>query len=145
VSAEGVPGGRATLVSGGRLARPLVDLKYARRSGFPPTPVARGSPGFLLRSSRPVRSLDAVRSEMALGLQLHAVLGLRAQDSATGRYSLVASHARVILDGRQAGRAKLSLGGNFFEHLLDERTELVTYPWGLNPGLLIWTAVERQA
>ena len=145
VSAEGVPGGRATPVQAGRLVRPIVDLKYARRCAFPPTPVPGGSPAFLLRGAEPLRSAEQVRSQLQRGLQLHSVLGLHAQDAASGRYSLVAPHVQVIRGGRSVGRAKVSLSGSFFEHLLDPRTELVAFPWGLNPGLLIWTTVEPQA
>jgi PmbA protein len=145
ISSEGVPGGRATLIERGRLVRPAVDLKYARRSGFPPTPVPGGAPGTLLRGARPVRTAARVRSELPTALELHAALGLHSQDSASGRYSVVAAHSQVIQAGRPIGGAKVSLVGSFFDHLLDERTELVAYPWGLNPGLLIWTTVERQA
>jgi PmbA protein len=145
ISGEGVPGGVATLVESGRLVRPFADLKYAARSGFPPTPVPGGSPGFLFRTERPLRPVEQIRAEIAAGLELHAVLGMHGQDSASGRYTLVSPAARVLLDGRHVGRAKVSFGGSFFEHLLDDRTALVAYPWDLNPGLLIWTAVERQA
>jgi hypothetical protein len=144
VSSEGVPGGQAVLVDRGRLARPIVDLKYAGRTGFAPTPVPAGGPAFLLRSDRPWLPLPVVRSELAIGLQLHSVLGLRSQDGSSGRYSLVAPQALVISEGRPAGRAKVSISGSFFDHLLDERTQLVELPYSLNPGLLIWSAVERQ-
>jgi PmbA protein len=145
VSAEGVPGGRATLVQAGRLVRPVVDLKYAARCGFPATPVPGGSPGFLLRGAGRLRLSEQVRSQLAGGLQLHSVLGLHAQDPASGRYSLVAPHAEVIRGGRSIGRAKISLNGSFFDHVFDPRTELVVFPWRLNPGLLIWTSVEARA
>jgi hypothetical protein len=42
-------------------------------------------------------------------------------------------------------RAKVGLRGSLFEQLLDPRTELVSFPWGLNPGLLVWAEVEPQA
>jgi len=115
----------------------------AGRSGFPPTPAPGGAPGFLLRGNRPARTAAQVRSGLGTGLELHSVLGLHSQDASSGRYSLISPHARVVRDGRSIGRAKVSLGGNFLEHLLDPRTELVEYPWGLNPGLLIWTTVAR--
>src|SRR5205814_880995 len=87
LSSEGVPGGRATLVQAGGLVRPVVDLKYAARCGFPPTPVPAGSPAFLLRGAEPLRSSEQVRSHLDRGLQLHSVLGLHAQDPASGSYS----------------------------------------------------------
>jgi PmbA protein len=145
VSAEGVPGGRAKLIRRGRLVRPLVDLKYAARTGYPPTPVPGGSPGFLLQSAAPWRLVDEVRTGLDSGLELFSVLGLHTQDAATGHYSLVAPRALIFRGGQPTGRAKVSLGGSFFAHLLDERTELVAYPGELNPGLLVWTNVQPRA
>jgi PmbA protein len=144
VSAEGVPGGRILLVEQGRLVRPVVDLKYAARTGFPPTPVPGGAPGFLLMSDRPRLPLALVRAEHRAALRVHSVLGLHTQDATSGRYSLVAPQAQVLRAGRVAGRARVGLSGSFFEHLLDERTALVDFPWGLNPGLLIWPRVEGR-
>lgn len=145
VSAEGVPGGRAELVRRGRLIRPLVDLKYAARTGYPPTPVPGGSPGFLLQSAAPRRIVEEIRTGLDSGLELFTVLGLHTQDVTAGHYSLVAPRALVFRGGQPTGRAKVTIGGSFFAHLLDERTELVAYPGELNPGLLVWTNVQPQA
>jgi PmbA protein len=145
VSSEGVPGGRAAIVEQGRLVRPLVGLKYAGRAGYPPTPVPGGSPGFLLRGSAAWRPVDAVRAEPDVALELCSVLGLHTQDITSGHYSLVAPRALVLQAGRPRGRAKITIGGSFFDHLLDPRTELVAYPGELNPGLLVWTNVQAQA
>jgi PmbA protein len=144
VSSDGVPGGRATLIERGRLRRPIVDLKYARRAGFPPTPAPAGSPAVLVQSTRPLREADEVRRDLAAALEVHAVLGLRGSDPTSGRYAVVAPQAQVIRAGRAIGRAKVSVSGSFFDQLLDPRTELVRYPWGLNPGLLIWAQIEPQ-
>ncbi len=72
------------------------------------------------------------------------MLGLHTNDSTSGRYSLVAPQAQVYRAGRLRGRAKVALRGSLFEHLLDERTALVAFPWGRNPGLLIWSEVEGR-
>ena len=144
ISAQGLPGGRAVLIEGGRLARPTVDLKYSRRSGFPPTPVPAGSPSFLYWSDRPPAALAAIQSGILAGLRIHSVLGLHTNDSTSGRYSLVAPQAQVLRAGRLQGRAKVALRGSLFEHLLDERTALVSFPWGRNPGLLFWSEVEAR-
>lgn len=145
ISAEGIPGGRAALVERGRLRRPLVNLKYAARTGFPPTPVPAGAPGFLLRGRGAPRPVAEVRAALPLALEVHALLGLSAQDPVRDRYALVAAHALVIVDGRPVGRAKLGLSGSFLDHLRDPRTELVAYPFRLSPGLLVWTGVGARA
>jgi PmbA protein len=145
VSSEGVPGGRVKLVERGRLVRPIVDLKHAARAGFPPTPVPGGSPGFLLLSDRPAVPLADLLAGDGTALRVHSMLGLHTQDSTSGRYSLVAPQAQVLRGGALAGRAGVALTGSFFDHLLDERTVLVDFPWGLNPGLLIWTRVEGRS
>lgn len=144
ISAEGIPGGRATLVEGGRLSRPMVDLKYAARTGFAPTPVPAGAPSFLLRGRRPPRPVAEVRAALPLAVEAHALLGLSSQDPVRDRYALVAAHALVVLDGRPVGRAKLGLSGGLLDQLRDPRTELVAYPWRLSPGLLVWGSVSPR-
>jgi predicted Zn-dependent protease len=140
ISGEGVPGGRAAIVERGRLVRPLADLKYAAMTGFPPTPVPGGSPGALVETS--CEPVEAIRQGLEEGLELSSVLGMHGQDPTAGRYSLVAPQARVLRNGQPLGRARVLLAGSFLEHLLDPRTRFVRYPWGLNPGMVIWTRVE---
>ena len=142
VSSEGVPGGRAELVSAGNLARPVANLKQSGLSGFPPTPVPGGPPSCLLRSSRKLIARQELIESLDDVLEVSSVLGLHGQDPRSGRYNTVAPAGLVMNGGRPLGRAKVSITGNFFEHLLDERLELVNYGWGLNPGLLIWTTVS---
>jgi predicted Zn-dependent protease len=140
ISSEGVPGGRAVIVDRGRLARPVADLKYAAKTGFPPTPVPAGSPGAVVETlGEPV---ETVRQEIGEGLELSTVLGLHGQDPTAGRYSLVSPQARVLRSGQPLGRARVLLAGSFLEHLLDPRTRFVRYPWGMNPGMVVWTRVE---
>lgn len=145
ISSEGVPGGRATIVERGRLRRPLADLKDAARSGFPPTPVPAGSPGFLLTGVAPPAERAALLAAGEAELEVHALLGLHTQDATSGRYALVAPRGLVWRGGQAVGRAKVGLRGSFFEQLRDSRTRLVAYPWSINPGLLIWPSVEHQA
>lgn len=141
VSSEGVPGGRVALVEGGRLRTPLLSLKYAAQAGLPPTPVPGGSPGLLVRGAEPERERAECMADLGSGLLVHSVMGMHTQDAVRGRYSLVAPAARVVREGSLGGRCKAILAGSFFEHLLDERTALVRFPWGVNPGMLIWTHV----
>jgi predicted Zn-dependent protease len=144
ISSEGVPGGTARLVDRGRLARPVVGLKYAARTGFPPTPAPRGSPGFLLTSVRSELELMRARFGIVVGLAVHEVLGLHTQDATSSRFSVVSNNAMVLGDGQQLGRTKVALSGDLQALLRDPRTILVRYPWGVNPGLLLWLQVEPR-
>jgi predicted Zn-dependent protease len=142
ISSEGVPGGRVTLVGDGRLVTPSLGLRSARMAGMPPTPMAGGPPAMLVQSSRDWLSPEAALAEMAAGVVVYSVLGMNGQDAASGAYSVVSPQARVVRHGRAGGRAKIVLAGNFLDHLRDDRTRFVRYPWRLNPGLLIWTTIH---
>lgn len=137
VSGEGVPGGRAELIRAGRLVTPLLDLKYARRAGLPPTPAPGGPPGLLLRPAGPLPSAAELIAEIELGLLVYAVMGLHTQDPATGSFSLVAPQSRVIRDGKLGGKVKAVLAGNFHAALRDPASRFATFPYELNPGLLL--------
>lgn len=138
VSAEGVPGGRVALVERGRLATPLLDLKYARRAGLPPTPLPRGHPGLLVRPvGGALPSAGELIGAIDLGLLVYSVMGLHTQDRTTGDFSLVAPQARVIRAGQPGGKVKAVLAGNFFQVLRDPANRFATFPHELNPGLLM--------
>jgi len=144
-SSEGVPGGRADLIRDGRLVSPLLDLRYAGRAAMPPTPVPRGGPGLLVRSDRAAAGQDDLLADVERGLVVYSLLGMHTQDSSSGSYSLVASQARAIVDGRlRDGKIKAVLSGNFFEHLRDDRTRFAPFPHEWNPGMRVHCAVRAE-
>ena len=145
ISSEGVAGGRVLLVRDGRLITPRLNLKNAARCGLAPTPSPAGPPGLLIDGKRSEKPLDEVLWGISAGLLVHFLMGMHSQDSASGRYSVSAPQAQVIRRGERAGRTRVLLSGNFFDHLNDERTTLVRFPWGVNPGLLIWPRATSES
>ncbi|MEA2641092.1 MAG: PmbA protein [Chloroflexota bacterium] len=135
-SGEGVPGGRTPLVEHGSLVSPMLDLKYARRAGMPPSPLPRqGSALQIVAALEP--SWEAALASIERGLLVFELLGMHTQDSAKGDYSVVASQALAIRDGVLGGRVKATLVGNFFSNLLDPTTRFVPYSIERNPGMFM--------
>jgi PmbA protein len=144
-SSEGVPGGRADLVRNGRLVSPVLDLKYSGRAAMPPTPMPRGGPGFLVASTRAEPAAHDLIQGVERGLYVYSVLGMHTQDSTSGLYSLVASQARAIVDGRlRDGKVKAVLAGNFFENLMDDRTLFAPFPYEWVPGMRVNCSVSVE-
>ncbi len=145
-TSEGVPGGQVDLVRDGRLLTPLLDLKYAARASMPPTPLPRGGPGMLVETERLLDRPDALLAGVERGLYVYSVLGMHTQDSSSGRYSLVASQARPIRNGRLLdGKVKAVLAGDFFEHLRDDGTLFARFPHEWTPGMRVLSNVSVES
>ena len=136
-SSEGVPGGRADLIRSGRLVTPLLDLKYARLTGMPPTPVPRGHPTVVLEQANGLVSLEDALGALDAGLIVHFAMGLHAQAPARGRYSVLAPQAQVVRGGVPGGKVRVRLAGDFFAHMRDPGSVLVRFPYEIFPGLLL--------
>jgi PmbA protein len=115
VSGEGVPAAECTLITGGRLVTPLLDLKHARKADRAPTPWPRGASSWVLPA--PARDLEDLVASVERGLLVFQLLGLHTQDATSGRFSLTVSQGLVIDRGRLLGRAKAIIAGNFLELL----------------------------
>jgi PmbA protein len=115
VSGEGVPARSCTLIEGGRLVTPLLDLKHSRRAQLPATAWPRGPSSWVLPA--PSVELEAFVASVERGLLVIQLLGLHTQDAASGRFSLTVSQGLVIEQGRVLGRAKALIAGNFLEAL----------------------------
>ena len=131
---EGVPARRFSLVDGGRLQTPLLDLKHAKKAGLAPTPFPRGASS--LRLSGPGGTFDEVVQGLERGLIIYQILGLHTQDSARGNFSLTVSQGLVVEDGEIRGHAKAILAGNFLQ-AMREGVRLASVAGKEMPGMLI--------
>lgn len=136
---EGIPGSKVVLVDGGRLVTPLLNTKYARKSGLAPTalPAAGLSPGyagFRLRLGEPL-AYGAMLSSADEALLVTGVLGMHTQDPVSGNFSLAASDALLVKEGRLVGAAKVVISGNFFDILGDSDTAAAVHPAYETPAL----------
>ena len=123
---EGVPSAPEIYIDHGRLVRPVVDLKYARRLGLRPNtpPGSEHSVYIEGPAEEPAETLIAGVDE---GVLVLSVLGLHTQDRTSGNYSLSAPQAVLVQHGEPVGRVKATLSGNFFDHLRAPELRLVRF------------------
>jgi len=134
-TAEGVPARPLDYVSEGRLANPILDLKYARRLGREPVPGPASSDSLRLTGPEPAPSEDALRS-VARGALVLSLLGLHTQDTTRGDFSVSAPQTIAIRAGSLGGAVKAVLTGNMFDVLRDAALTFVSFEGFRTPGLL---------
>lgn len=135
-TAEGVPGGVRELITGGRLQTPILNLKYARKTGLKPTAAVVGGRGFFLSGSYPRRDWDDLIKETERGLIVYSVLGMHTQDSIAGRFSVTADQCLLVEDGELKGKVKAVLNGDFLESLTKEENLFCRMAGEDNPGFI---------
>jgi len=132
---EGVPAAACAFIERGRLLRPLLDLKYARRLGLDPTPLPSDSDTLFLEGPPPL-SIDAAVAEAGGGALVLSVLGVHTQDSASGDFSLSAPQVLVLGPDGPIGRMRGTISGNLFELLSADTLRFVAFEGENLPGLL---------
>jgi PmbA protein len=133
---EAVPGGLVHLIAGGRLQTPILNLKYARKTGLAPTPVPLGGRGFFIKSGRAMDSWDEQLKQMELGLVVYSVLGLHTQDSSSGKFSLTADQCLLVKNGTVSGKVKAVINGDFLGALKKESSQFAVVSGEDNPGFI---------
>lgn len=135
VSAEGVPAARCTFIDNGKLIQPVLDLKYSKRLGLPPTPLPYSSDALRFEGSDPLPLASAL-GEAVGGALILSVLGLHTQDPSSGDFSLSAPQALAIGPEGFAGGMRATLSGNVFDVLRDDSLRQVRFEGETTPGLL---------
>ena len=135
-TSEGVPGGMIRLISKGKLQTPILNLKYAGKSGFNPTPLPLGGRGFFLKPEGSMPTFEELISKTDLGLIVYSVLGLHTQDASSGNFSLTADQCLLVKNGMIAGKVKAAINGNFLNSLAEKTTEFATVQGEDNPACL---------
>jgi len=143
-TAEGLPSQPQIYIDHGRLVTPSLDLKFARRLDLPPVtpPSNRHSVEFSARIDEP---LEQALAGIDNGVLVLSVLGLHTQDRSSGNYSVSAPQALLVRDGETQGRVKVTLSGNFFDHLRDDALSLVRFPGQESPGFCFPVRVAFEA
>jgi PmbA protein len=131
-SSEGVPASRFTFVDRGRLISPVLDVKYSRRMGRPPTPLPVAWDAVVLEGP-PVLDEDAARASSEA--TVFSVLGVHTQDFASGDFSLSAPLVLRHRPGGASGRIRGTLAGNLFDVLRSDDLALVRFVGESTPGL----------
>jgi PmbA protein len=132
---EGVPAARCTYIRNGTLETPILDLKHASRLGMAATPVPFGRDTLLLEASTSLTEAEAY-ARAAGGALVLSVLGVHAQDPASGDFSLSAPQVLTLSEGGPAGRIRATLSGNVFAALRHEHLAAVRFEGETTPGLL---------
>ncbi len=145
-TSEGLPSTPTTYIEQGRLRHPIVDLKYGRRLGLPPTTPPGSEHSVEIHAGNEI-SWSELQPELNDAILVLRVLGLHTQDRTSGSYSLSTSQALLVGEGAIQGRVKATLNGNFFSQLRDATLRLVRFPGQHSPGfaLPVDVAVERTS
>ncbi|HSH81026.1 MAG TPA: metallopeptidase TldD-related protein [Herpetosiphonaceae bacterium] len=141
---EGLPSRPQVYIDQGRLVTPVLDLKFARRLDLPPVtpPGNRHSVEFSAALDEP---FEQALAGIENGVLVLSVLGLHTQDRSSGNYSLSAPQALLVRNGVTQGRVKVTLSGNFFDHLRDDALSLVRFVGQESPGFCFPARVVFEA
>ncbi len=134
-TSEGLPAAPCSFIASGRLVQPILDLKYARRLGLPPTPIPYAR-DVLAFGTADKLSLARALDRAAPGVLVLSVLGVHTQDSASGDFSLSAPQALRLQGAGYAGRLRGAISGNLFDVLADPDLRFVAFPDEPTPGML---------
>lgn len=134
-TSEGLPAARCSFITSGRLVQPILDLKYARRLGLPPTPIPYAR-DVLEFGTEEKLSLAGALDRADPGVLVLAVLGVHTQDSASGDFSLSAPQALRLQGAGYAGRLRGAISGNLFAVLADPELRFVAFEDEPTPGML---------
>lgn len=140
---EGLPSSPSTYIERGRLTQPILDLKYARRLGLPPT-TPPGNAHSVRMCSDTETTWQELQPKLDAAIFVLGVLGLHTQDRSSGTYSLATSQALLIQGGELVGRVKATLTGNFFDQLRDERLQFVHFEGQPTPGFALPVSVSIE-
>lgn len=141
LTAEGVPAQRTTLVQEGILQTPFLRVKDAVRWGAEPTGVPQGTAGLCLRHKAEIPWPEVLKG-IEDGVLVLSALGLHAQDSVSGSYSLSAPHSLRILNGQIVGKTDIKLTGNFLADLAAATTKTAASELDSCPYLILRTGVQ---
>lgn len=133
---EGVPGGEIELVKDGRLQTPILNVKYGKKIGLPPTPLPAGGRGVFLRTGKSIFWEELIKT-IDRGLIVLSVLGLHTQDATSGSFSLTADQSLLVKNGQIIGKTKAVINGDFLNSLTLDDNQFGTVPGEDNPGFLM--------
>ena len=136
MTSEGRPAKREVYIDRGRLRRPIVGFKYARRLGARPSTPPSSMESVDFTAAGAITEPRA-RELAGDGLMVLSALGVHTQDAASGDFSLTAPQAVVLQAGEPVGHQKVVLAGNFFAALNAPETKLVRVAGHRFPALLI--------
>jgi len=122
-SSEGVPSTKQHIIANGRLITPLLNLKYSKKTGMPPT-----SPGRTDLEIKTKTSYNKLRRSLGYGLIVYDVMGMHTQNNTTGEYSIAVDQGLLVENGEIKGKIeKATIRGNLFEALKSKDTEFADY------------------
>jgi len=140
-SSEGVPSARCAFVERGCAVRPMADVKYARRLGVEPSPLALAWDVVAVEGPAELRLADAIAASAATVV---SVLGVHTQDFGSGDFSLAAPQILRHRDGDAVGRIRGTLAGNLFDLLRSPDLARVPFPGETTPGLLVPVRLDAE-
>ena len=136
-TSEGVPGGEMVLISDGKLQSPILNVKYGKKFGLPPTPLPAGGRGIFLETASQILPWRELIKTVDRGMIVLSVLGLHTQDSSSGSFSLTADQGLLVEDGQIKGKIKAVINGDFLKSLTLKDSQFGKGTNDDNPGYLM--------
>ena len=137
----GLPSAPCEYVRDGRLVQPILDVKYGRRLGLPPTPVPFGSDTVEFGSAQRLGYAEALERADVMVL---SVLGIHTQDRVSGDFSLSAPLSLAVASGGFEGRLRGTISGNLWQLLRASETTFVEMPLEHSPAMLVRCRFDRS-
>ncbi|GIV96133.1 MAG: peptidase [Herpetosiphonaceae bacterium] len=141
---EGVPAAPATYIGRGRLEQPILDLKYARKMGLPPSSPPSNAYTVNFFSQRHMPDWEEFLPQIDEAILVLSLLGLNTQERSSGMFSLTGPQALYIRDGAVIGHSKATFRGSFFEALRSEELQLIRFAGQHSPGLSMQAHVTLE-
>lgn len=132
-TSEGIPSGIIDLIQHGSLQTPILNLKYAKKAGLPPTP-GLGGRGFFVKVAQELPTWEDLIHQTDQGLIVYSVLGMHTQDPASGSFSLSADQCLFVEHGEIKGKVKAVINGDFLQSLTSSQSYFGKVEDEDNPG-----------
>lgn len=122
-SRDGIPSSKQYIIANGRLLTPFLSMKYAKKTGMPPTPT-----GDLDLEIKDKTSYKRMIKNIEYGLIIHDLLGVHTLNPTSEKYSIAVGQGFVVENGEIKGKLeKATIDGNLFEDLKNKDTKFADY------------------
>jgi PmbA protein len=133
-TSEGIPAAKTVFIESGKLLTPILNLKYARKTGMTPTSALANGGGYFFSSQDKIPEWEELLANTERALIVYSILGMHTQDASSGNFSLTADQCILVEKGQMRGKVKAVINGDFLDALNREESKLCRVEGEDNPG-----------